>query len=146
MTPPLSSYGDGDDDGGGGGGSQQRNSAGGPADVVFWPMGRWGRCSVYRHRPAIVISAVSVILISCTRPPCPYRLRTNKNDNKFNLNRLPRHLVHKATSALTMHYARGSDTRQQLHNQAKRVNSTHVYLSAPTSFLITPTYTPLHVR
>jgi len=25
--------------------------------------------------PAIVISAVSVILISCTRPPCPYRLR-----------------------------------------------------------------------
>ena len=24
---------------------------------------------------AIVISAVSVILISCTRPPCPYRLR-----------------------------------------------------------------------
>ena len=25
--------------------------------------------------PAIVILAVSVILISCTRPPCPYRLR-----------------------------------------------------------------------
>ena len=47
MTPPLSSYGDGDDDGDGGGGSQQRNSAGGPADVVFRPM---GRCSVYRHR------------------------------------------------------------------------------------------------
>jgi len=42
MTPPLSSYGDGDDDGGGGGGSQQRNSVGGPADVVFRPMGRWG--------------------------------------------------------------------------------------------------------
>jgi len=29
--------------------------------------------------PAIVISAVSVILISCTRPPCPYRLRTLNN-------------------------------------------------------------------
>ena len=50
MTPPLSSYGDSDDDDGGGGGSQQRNSAGGSADVVFRPMGRWGRCSVYRHR------------------------------------------------------------------------------------------------
>ena len=25
--------------------------------------------------PAIVISDVSVILISCTRPPCPYRLK-----------------------------------------------------------------------
>jgi len=33
MTPPLSSYGDGDGDSGGG--SQQRNSAGGPADVVI---------------------------------------------------------------------------------------------------------------
>jgi len=28
--------------------------------------------------PAIVIFAVSVILISCTRPPCPYRLRNIK--------------------------------------------------------------------
>ena len=27
--------------------------------------------------PAIAISAVSVILISCTRPPCLYRLRKN---------------------------------------------------------------------
>ena len=48
WTARLSSYGDGDD--GGGGGSQQRNSAGGPADVVFRPMVRWGRCSVYQHR------------------------------------------------------------------------------------------------
>ena len=50
MTPPLSSYGDGDDDGGGGGGgSQQRNSAGGPADVVFRPMGRWGGWVEYTY-------------------------------------------------------------------------------------------------
>jgi len=37
MYPPCIS--------GSGGGSQQREVA----DVVFWPLGRWGLCSIYRH-------------------------------------------------------------------------------------------------